>query len=231
MRLDQYLANATELSRKEAKKVVSAGRVKVNGETCRQANRRVEAEQSVHLDGTPVTLPSDIYLMMHKPSGVLSATTDSSQPTALDLLPGNLASRVHMAGRLDKDTTGLLLLTSDGQWSHAVTSPRRECRKSYRVWLAEAIPDEARRALEKGVMLNGETTATRPAEVRVHSDKVIDLTISEGRYHQVKRMLAAVGNRVEALHRFRIGSIELDDALAPGEFRALTAQEIQSVTE
>ena len=80
-------------------------------------------------------------------------------------------------------------------------------------------------------MLNGETTATRPAEVRVHSDKVIDLTISEGRYHQVKRMLAAVGNRVEALHRFRIGSIELDDALAPGEFRALTAQEIRSVTE
>jgi len=231
MRLDQYLANATELSRKEAKKVVSAGRVKVNGETCRQANRRVEAEQSVHLDGTPVTLPGDIYLMMHKPAGVLSATTDSSQPTALDLLPGNLASRVHMAGRLDKDTTGLLLLTSDGQWSHAVTSPRRECRKSYRVWLAEAIPDEARRALEKGVMLNGESTASRPAEVRVHSDKVIDLTISEGRYHQVKRMLAAVGNRVEALHRFRIGSIELDDNLAPGELRALTPQEIRSVTE
>jgi 16S rRNA pseudouridine516 synthase len=221
MRLDQYLANAaTELSRKEAKKVVSAGRVMVNEETCRQANRQVEAKQSVHLDGKPVTIPGDIYLMMHKPAGVLSATTDSRQPTALDLLPRNLASRVHMAGRLDKDTTGLLLLTSDGQWSHAVTSPRRECRKSYRVWLAEAIPDEACRALEKGVMLNGETTATRPAEVRVHSDKVIDLTISEGRYH-----------RVEALHRFRIGSIELDDNLAPGEFRALTPQEIRSVTE
>lgn len=136
-----------------------------------------------------------------------------------------------MRGRLDKDTTGLLLLTSDGQWSHSVTSPRRECRKSYRVWLAEAIPDEACRALEKGVMLNGDNTMTRPAEVQVHDDKIIDLTISEGRYHQIKRMLAAVGNRVEALHRFRIGNIKLDEALAPGEFRALTPQEIRSVTD
>lgn len=104
--------------------VSAGGRVKVNGETCRQANRQVKAEQSVHLDGKSVTLPGDIYLMMYKPAGVLSATTDSSQPTALDLLPPRgLASRVHIAGRLDKDTTGLLLLTSDGQWSHAVTSP------------------------------------------------------------------------------------------------------------
>ncbi|MCG8521156.1 MAG: pseudouridine synthase [Pseudomonadales bacterium] len=231
MRLDQYLSNGTELSRKEAKKVVSAGRVKVDGETCRQANRQVEAKQSVQFDGNPVNPPGDIYLMMHKPAGVLSATTDSSQPTALDLLPRGLASQVHIAGRLDKDTTGLLLLTSDGQWSHAVTSPRRECRKSYRVWLAEAISEQACRALEKGVMLNGETTETRPAEVRVHNNQLIDLTISEGRYHQVKRMLAAVGNRVAALHRFRIGSIELDDKLAPGEFRTLTSQEVRSVTE
>ncbi|MGC8120412.1 pseudouridine synthase [Marinobacter sp. VGCF2001] len=230
MRLDQYLASATALSRKDAKKAVSTGRVTVEGDICRQANRQVEATQAIYLDGHAIALPGDVYLMMHKPAGVLSATRDSSQPTALDLLPGELAGQVHIAGRLDKDTTGLLLLTSDGQWSHTVTSPRRECRKSYRVWLAEAIPEEACRALEQGVMLNGESTATRPAEVHVQSSQVIDLTIREGRYHQVKRMLAAVGNRVERLHRFRIGPIVLDDSLAPGSFRALTSEEIHSIS-
>lgn len=229
MRLDQYLANGTGLSRKDAKRAITGKRVQVNGQLCRSTSANINTGDSVLLDGEPVTLPGELYLMLHKPAGVISATTDSSQPTALDLLPPELARQVHIAGRLDKDTTGLLLLTSDGQWSHRVTSPRRDCPKTYRVQLAEPLTAEARQALEQGIQLNGEDTATRPAQVVACSEQEIELTISEGRYHQVKRMLAAVGNHVTALHRQRIGAIELDTGLAPGQFRELTRPEIDSV--
>lgn len=229
MRLDQYLANGTGLSRKDAKRAITGKRVQVNGQLCRSTSANINTGDSVLLDGEPVTLPGELYLMLHKPAGVISATTDSNQPTALDLLPPELARQVHIAGRLDKDTTGLLLITSDGQWSHRVTSPRRDCPKTYRVQLAEPLTAEARQALEQGIQLNGEDTATRPAQVLACSEQEIELTISEGRYHQVKRMLAAVGNHVTALHRQRIGAIELDAGLAPGQFRELTQSEIDSV--
>lgn len=229
MRLDQFVANSTALSRKDAKRAVSAGRVNVNGERCKKAKQPISKHDEVHLDGQPVSLPEALYLMMNKPAGVVSATTDSTQPTALDLLPVDLSARVHIAGRLDKDTTGLLLLTSDGQWSHRITSPRRDCPKTYRVSLAEPLGDSARQQLEKGILLKGEDTPTKPACVIQHADTVLDLTIHEGRYHQVKRMLAAVGNRVTALHRHRIGPITLDEGLAPGEFRLLTDDEVQAL--
>ena len=229
MRLDQYLANGTGLSRKDAKRAITGKRVQVNGQLCRSTSANINTGDSVLLDGEPVTLPGELYLMLHKPAGVISATTDSNQPTALDLLPPELARQLHIAGRLDKDTTGLLLITSDGQWSHRVTSPRRDCPKTYRVQLAEPLTAEARQALEQGIQLNGEDTATQPAQVLACSEQEIELTISEGRYHQVKRMLAAVGNHVTALHRQRIGAIELDTGLAPGQFRELTRSEIDSV--
>lgn len=231
MRLDQYVASCSSLSRKDAKRAISAGRVRINNQRCKQAKYPLAGQEQVLLDNRPLAAPGELYLMMNKPAGVISATTDSAQPTALDLLPADLAARVHIAGRLDKDTTGLLLLTSDGQWSHRATSPRRECPKTYRVTLAEAIDEKARLALEQGVLLKGEPAPTRPATVTCHNDTEIDLTISEGRYHQVKRMLAAVGNHVLVLHRCRIGRITLDNELAPGEFRALSDNEIRSLTD
>ena len=231
MRLDQYLANSTGLSRKDAKRAIGTGRVGVNGEPCKQAKQQVSPADDVRLNGEQVSLPGEHYLMMHKPAGIISATTDSAQPTALDLLPAALAARVHIAGRLDKDTTGLLLLTSDGQWSHRITSPRHQCPKTYRVTLAESLTDTARAQLEQGVLLKGENSPTQPAQIAVISDDQIDLTIHEGRYHQVKRMLAAVGNRVVALHRHRIGPLVLDDALQPGDFRELTANEVRTLAQ
>ena len=231
MRLDQYLANSTGLSRKDAKRAIGTGRAQINGEPCKQAKQQVSEADDVWLDGEPVNLPGEHYLMMHKPEGVISATTDSAQPTALDLLPAALAARVHIAGRLDKDTTGLLLLTSDGQWSHQITSPRHQCPKTYRVTLAEALTDSARTQLEQGIVLKGESSPTQPAQVAVIRDDQIDLTIHEGRYHQVKRMLAAVGNRVVALHRHRIGPLVLDDTLQPGDYRELTANEVRTLTQ
>ncbi|MFO8142812.1 MAG: pseudouridine synthase [Marinobacter sp.] len=231
MRLDQHIASSSELSRKDARRAVIGGRVSVNGARCKSVSARVTEHDQVLLDNRLLAPPGDLYLMMNKPAGVISATSDSNQPTALDLLPAEIARHVHIAGRLDKDATGLMLLTNDGQWSHQVTSPRRDCPKTYQVTLADPLPEDARLRLEQGVQLNGEDQPTQPASVVVRSQTTIELTIREGRYHQVKRMLAAVGNHVEALHRLSIGSIVLDDALAPGHYRSLTPEEIAAIVE
>jgi 16S rRNA pseudouridine516 synthase len=229
MRLDQFIANTTELSRKEAKRAIGRGEVTINEQICKGANTRLAGDERVALSGTPLSLPGERYLMMNKPAGVVSATTDSDHPTALDLLPADITRHLHIAGRLDADTTGLLLLTTDGQWSHRVTSPRTDCPKTYRVTLNEPLSNAAAQQLERGVDLHNDPRPTRPARVHFLEDRIIELTISEGRYHQVKRMMAAIGNHVEALHRVRIGQVELDDALMPGEYRELTAEERDSL--
>lgn len=229
MRLDYFLANGTGLSRKDAKREISAGRVTVDGEPCRRANEHLRAEHQVQWRGQPVALPGERYLMLNKPAGVVSATEDRDHQTVLSLLPPELRPGLHPVGRLDLDTTGLLLLTTDGQWSHRITSPRSGCAKTYRVQLAEPLAPEALLQLEAGVLLRDEARPTAPATVQVWSESVIDLVITEGRYHQVKRMLAAVGNHVATLHRVRIGDIELDPALGPGQWRQLTAAEQASI--
>lgn len=229
MRLDGFLAHCTALSRKEARQIIRAGRVSLDGQPARKASTLVPEGTAVTLDGQPVTLPGQLYLMLNKPAGLLSATTDAAQPVVTDLLPDDLAARVHPVGRLDLDTTGLLLLTSDGQWSHRITSPRHHCPKTYRITLAEPLSDEGQRQLESGLQLRNDDHVTRPAAVERLTDRIVDLTITEGRYHQVKRMVAAVGNHVEALHRHRIGSLSLDDSLATGAFRHLTDDEIRGL--
>ncbi|MCR8914596.1 pseudouridine synthase [Marinobacter panjinensis] len=226
MRLDYFIANATTLSRRDTKKAISAGLVKVDNQTCRKAGTLVAPESRITLEGQTLALPGERYLMLHKPEGVISATTDSQQPTALDLLPADVRRGLHIAGRLDAATTGLLLLTTDGQWSHRITSPRVSCPKTYRVTLSEPIDPTAILRLEQGVALHNEPTPTSPARVHKLDDRLVDLTISEGRYHQVRRMLAAVGNHVVGLHRWRIGDIVLDPELAPGQYRELTADEV-----
>ena len=229
MRLDQFIATSTELSRKDAKRAISRGEVTVNEQICKGANTRLAGHEWVALSGKLLNLPGERYLMMNKPAGVVSATTDSDHPTALDLLPSDITRNLHIAGRLDADTTGLLLLTTDGKWSHRVTSPRTDCPKTYRVTLSEPLTDAAAKQLERGVELHNDPKPTRPAGVKVLEERIIELTISEGRYHQVKRMLAAVGNHVDALHRLRIGKVELDTALGPGEYRELTPEEKDSL--
>lgn len=229
MRLDYFIANATALSRRDAKKAISSGLVKIEGRTCRKAGTQVMPETGITLEGQSLSLPVERYLMLHKPEGVISATKDSRQPTVMDLLPAEIRRGLHIAGRLDADTTGLLLLTTDGQWSHRITSPRVNCPKTYRVTLMEPMDADAIAQLQQGVLLHDEPRPTRPASVCQLSERVIDLSISEGRYHQVKRMLAAVGNHVNGLHRWRIGSVVLDPALAPEQYRELTCEEISGL--
>lgn len=229
MRLDYFLAHSTGMSRKVVKQWIRQGRVSVDGTHQCKANQPVLAEQRICVDGAVVELQGERYWMLHKPAGVVCSTADAEHRTVLDLLPVEARSGVHPVGRLDRDTTGLVLLTSDGGWSHAVTSPKRVCGKRYRVTCADTVSDEDLAALRAGVLLRGEEKPTLPATAQRLSDTELLLTIHEGRYHQVKRMLAARGNRVVALHREQVGEIVLDAALAAGEYRALTSQEVDSV--
>ncbi|MGO1460889.1 MAG: pseudouridine synthase [Marinobacter sp.] len=231
MRLDQFIATTSPLSRKEAKRAIHAGNVEVNGEVWKDTGKHLSADAQVMLEGERLILKGERYLMLNKPGGIVSATRDSEHPIVLDLLPAELtevARNLHIAGRLDADTTGLLLLTTDGKWSHRVTSPKTQCPKTYRVNLSTPILDSTIAALEAGVILHQDPKPTKPAQVKVLEPRLIELTISEGRYHQVKRMLAAAGNHVEALHRQSIGGIVLDSALQPGEYRELSEKEIAS---
>lgn len=226
LRLDFYLSHVTDLARKASKIAASKGRVTVNGEIIKKANHTVQETDVICLDGERLAWPSEGYYLLHKPVGYVCATEDAEHPIVVDLLPSHLGQSLKVVGRLDKDTTGLLLLTTDGQWLHRITSPKKACNKRYRMTLVDNIDDAALEQLEKGVLLNGESQLTLPAVAERISQNEIFLTIQEGKYHQVKRMLAAVGNKVAQLHRDQIGDLVLDDALAPGEFRALTEDEV-----
>lgn len=174
-------------------------------------------------------LAGALYLMMHKPCGLLSATRDARHATVLSLLPEGLAARVHLVGRLDKDTSGLLLLTDDGDWSHRISSPARHCAKTYLATLAEPLQPAAEACFAAGIQLRGEARLTRPALLERLSPTLARVTLGEGRYHQVRRMFAALGNRVVTLHRERIGGLSLDPTLAPGQWRELDDTERAAV--
>ncbi len=225
MRLDRYISHATGRTRSRARSLVRAGRVAVGGATVRDVGFDIGDGASVTCDGVILALPGPLYLMLHKPCGVVSATRDGRHATVSSLLPAALAARVHLVGRLDKDTSGLLLLSDDGAWSHRISAPARRCPKTYVAELAQALGAAAQRQLGAGVMLRNDPRLTRPARVELLNPARVRITITEGRYHQVRRMFAAVGNRVLALHRERIGGLALDPGLAAGQWRELTPAE------
>ena len=229
MRLDRFLSHAAGLTRSEAQHVVRAGRVAVDGVPARDSALKVAGGADVTLDGRSVSARGPRYLMLHKPAGCVCATTDGVHQTVLDLLPEAERDGLHVAGRLDLDVTGLVLLTDDGAWSHRVTAPRRKCPKTYLAGLAAPIPDAALDVLRRGVRLRGEAEDTRPAAVERLAPDRVRITVTEGKYHQVKRMFAAVGNRVAALHRERVGPVGLDPTLAPGAWRVLAIAEIEAL--
>lgn len=231
MRLDKFISHATGLSRSDSRRAIKSAAVQVNGEIEKDARCEVSDQDRVTLGEEPLSLPSQRYLMLNKPAGYVSATTDSESPTVIDLLSAMREvekTQLSVAGRLDKDTTGLVLLSNDGQWIHRVTSPRHEHSKVYLATLAEPVTDDDVQAFAEGIQLKGEDRPTRPARLEANTGTEVEVTITEGRYHQVKRMFAARGNKVLALHRRQIGAITLDDALAPGAYRDLTSEEISS---
>ncbi len=230
MRLDKFISRQLGVSRAIAGRELRAQRVTVDGNVVRDGAFKLQPEHQVAFDGNPLVQQSGPrYFMLNKPQGYVCATEDPDHPTILYFLDEPVAHELHAAGRLDIDTTGLVLMTDDGQWSHRITSPRHHCDKTYRVQLESPLAEDIAHQFAEGVQLNGEKAPTRPAQLEVITPTEVLLTISEGRYHQVKRMFAAVGNHVVALHRERIGAITLDPDLAPGEYRPLTAEEIASV--
>jgi 16S rRNA pseudouridine516 synthase len=228
LRLDRFLAHASEQSRSQVRKLLKAGAVTVDGVACADAERDINAQHRVTLDGAVLEWPRARYVMLHKPEGYVCSQEDANHPLVTSLLATPWAESLHSAGRLDVDTTGLVLLTNDGDWSHRVTSPRRRCNKTYLAGLKHPLADDVAQRFAAGLQLNGEAEATLPAQLQVLDPHTARVTLHEGRYHQVKRMFAACSNRVVTLHRERIGTIQLDPALAPGQWRELDHNEIRS---
>jgi 16S rRNA pseudouridine516 synthase len=233
MRLDKFICKSTELTRSEAKKLLKSGEVRVNDEIAKNPAMQVHENNTIEIDGQTLTARRSRYFMLHKIADTICSNVDEGYPSVLHFIDVDKAFDLHIAGRLDADTTGLVLITDDGRWSHNVISPKKECPKTYRVWLRNPITIENSVELieqfAQGIQLHGESLLTKPAILTLVTDTGVDnevlLTITEGRYHQVKRMFAAIGNRVVGLHREQIGTLELAD-LAPGEWRHLTEDEV-----
>ncbi|MBE8717677.1 16S rRNA pseudouridine(516) synthase RsuA [Cellvibrio polysaccharolyticus] len=229
MRLDKFIGNNSDYSRKQIQYMARQSRIRVNGVVEKNTAYQIAATDQISVDDTPVQAAGLRYFMLHKPAGVICANTDPAHPTVIDLLDMPRKSELQIAGRLDGDTTGLVLITDDGQWNHRVTAPTRACKKRYRVTTTEAIDEALIDLFKQGVQLHNEKDLTLPAELTILNSHEALLEIQEGRYHQVKRMFAAAGNHVVALHRESVGAILLDPQLAPGQYRPLTAEEIASI--
>ena len=226
MRLDKYLSDMKCGTRSQLKKDIKNGLVAVDGVIIRQSDYQVdETKNEVFYRGKPCVYEKYVYYMLNKPSGVVSATEDKREKTVLSLLPENIRKGLFPVGRLDKDTEGLLLLTDDGALSHELLSPGRHVEKVYECTLERPITKEQIVSLEQGVDI-GEKKITLPAKVSVLEPQKITLTITEGKFHQVKKMLHAVGNEVMHLKRLRMGKLSLDEQLAPGMYRKLTKEEV-----
>ena len=227
MRLDKFLAETTGLTRSQTAKVLRQSAVTVNGKIEKSGAVKVSPDDEVCYDGERLTwVENGQYIMLHKPQGYICSHEDGDYPTIYQFFDYPLSARLHSAGRLDVDTTGLVLLTDDGQWSHRITSPKFHCEKTYLVTLADPVEANYVQACADGILLRGEKEPTKPATLEILDDYNVNLTLSEGRYHQVKRMFAALGNKVVALHRWKIGNVVLDEHLAEGEFRPLAEEEI-----
>ncbi|MEZ8018071.1 pseudouridine synthase [Vibrio splendidus] len=226
MRLDKYLCKSTDLTKPEAIECIHNGKVNVNSETVTDESTQVHESNTILLNGTLLKLRGFRYLLMHKPAGTICSNIDEAYPSLFNYIEIEKASELHIAGRLDADTTGLVLITDDGRWSFNITLPTKSCKKVYRVTLSRDIKDDVADKFKAGIQLQGEQKPTRPAELEVITSKEVLLTITEGKFHQVKRMFAAVGNRVVGLHREQIGEVRLD--VEVGQWRYLTQAEVDS---
>jgi 16S rRNA pseudouridine516 synthase len=220
--------------------LVQHGLVTVDGQPCDDPFAEFEPEGlPFTVEGRPWTYHAKAYLMLHKPAGYECSQKPSAWPSIYTLLPGPLRQRpskgaqpgVQAIGRLDQDTTGLLLLSDDGAWIHRMSSPKHHVPKVYQVGTADPVDDRQVARLLEGVVLDDDPRPVRAAACRATGEASLELTLTEGKYHQVKRMLAAVGNRVVSLHRSRIGSLEIPPDLPPGEWRWLGTAELAAVAD
>lgn len=229
-RLDKIIASQGKHSRSEVKKLVKAGLVTVNGVVAKASDIKCDAEKDeICVEGIALGYKKHLYIMLNKPKGVISATEDASQKTVLDLVPAELKRQgLFPAGRLDGDTTGFVLITDDGDFAHRILSPKNHIMKTYHATLAKPLTDEDIILFKQGLTL-GDGTKCLEAHVRMleGEENVAEVKICEGKYHQVKRMFASLGNKVLDLKRVKMGGLELDEALDEGECRELTNKEVE----
>ena len=227
IRLDKYIADAAGLTRSEAGKAIRSGTVTVNGVVIHRPEQKLdETVDLVCLNGTPCRYSRFCYYLLNKPVGLITASRDSRQKTVLDLFPPALRKQgIAPAGRLDKDTSGLLLLTNDGELAHRVISPRYEIDKVYRAVTEHPLCEADVRRFQEGIVL-ADGTRCLPAALRILGETECLVTVHEGRYHQVRRMLASVGKPVLSLQRIAVGPLRIETAPPEGEWRELTDEEL-----
>ena len=232
MRLDRLLSECTALSRSQLRQIIKNGSVSVDGIVITSPEHKVCSDTArVELDGKTVSYEKFCYYMLNKPVGILSATDDKKQKTVIDLFPAELKKKnLFPVGRLDKDTTGLLIITNDGDFAHRVISPRSEIVKTYHAVTETPVNDADIEAFRQGIVL-ADGTKCLPAGLEKLPDGSCLVRVMEGKYHQVKRMLASRGKPVTALMRLSIGGLELDKGLLPGQFRQLSEKELCSVNK
>ena len=228
-RLDRFIAQHCQVSRRNVRLMLAQGRVLVDDLAARDIDQIIDSFSHIVLDGEVIQANTAHYVMLHKPTGVVSATKDDQHKTVIDLLDYSFKGQLHIVGRLDLNTSGLLLLTNDSRWSEHLTQPDNKVKKRYLVTLKNKITEDYIDAFANGMYFGYENLTTKPATLTILSDYQAEVELSEGRYHQIKRMFGRFRNPVVALHRSQIGYLSLDPQLAPGESRVLSTDEISSV--
>lgn len=230
MRVDRFLSNLPRFNRKQVRLLLVEKRVRVDGKIVTDPHADVREFSRVDVDDEVLQVGKPVrHFMLHKPAGCVSATRDPEHPTVLDLIHEPDKDELHIAGRLDFNTTGLMLITNDGSWSRRLTQPQTKLPKVYYVETEQDIGPEYAIAFTEGLYFAFEDLTTQPAELVLLGAKSARLSIVEGRYHQVKRMFGHFDNKVLRLHRESMGPLVLDSALKPGEYRALRTEEIQLI--
>ncbi len=227
-RIDKIIAAQTEYSRKDVKKMISQKKIEVDGKIIKSADEKIKENAVIKINGKELNIKKNIYLILNKPKGYISATEDKNMKTVLDLVPEKYQHRaLFPAGRLDKDTTGMMIITDDGKFAHNILSPKKHIKKRYNVTIDIPVTKEMITGFERGIQLNdGEC---KKALLEITGEYTADVTITEGRYHQIKRMFGCYGAKVIELNRVQMGEFILPSNLKLGQCREITVKEIEQI--
>lgn len=227
-RIDKIIATQTEYSRKDVKKMILQKKIEVDGKIIKSADEKINENAVIKISGKELNIKKNIYLILNKPKGYISATEDENMKTVLDLVPEKYQHRaLFPAGRLDKDTTGMMIITDDGKFAHNILSPKKHIKKKYNVTIDIPVTKEMITGFERGIQLNdGEC---KKALLEITGEYTADVTITEGRYHQIKRMFGCYGAKVIELNRVQMGEFILPSNLKLGQCREITEKEIEQI--
>lgn len=228
-RLDRFVSECEGINRKDVRLLLAQGRIQIDGQTADAINQAVGPFTRVSVDERVLQANKARYIMLHKPPGVVSATKDEQHETVVDLISAPYKVELHIVGRLDYSSTGLILLTNDGRWSRSLSDPKNNVAKTYRVQLEKPLHNHYVKAFADGMYFEFEGITTLPAKLKILSEHEAEIDLVEGRYHQIKRMFGRFDNRVIRLHRIAVGSLSMTADLAPGQWRDLTLAELDSL--